>query len=89
MNEREVLTVCHVYIVWFPLIHVGLLSNSVYVVYYVVRLHFGPNSVIVMLYTSTSFILVLTRGGYTRNVNINAYPALTPHHSVLGGSYYC
>ena len=39
------------------------------------------NSVIVMLYTSTSFILVLTREGYKRNVNINAYPALTPHHS--------
>ena len=51
----------------------------------IVRFHFGPscvsNSVIIMLYTSTSFILVLTRGGYTRNVNINVYPALTPHHS--------
>ena len=85
MNVREVLTVCHVYSMVPPHSCWSLVKLSMYVVYYVVRFHFGPNSVsnsvIVMLYASTSFTLVLTRGGYTRNVNINAYPALAPRHS--------
>ena len=82
MNEREVLTVCHVCSMVPPHSCWSLVKLSMYVVHYVVRFHFGPNCVSkVMLYASTSFILVLTKGGYTRNVNINAYPALTPHHS--------
>ena len=71
MNEREVLTVCHVcsYSMVPPHSFWSLVKLSMYVVYYVVKFYFGPNSmsnsVICMLYASTSFILVLTRGGCT------------------------
>ena len=94
MNVREVLTVCHVYSMVPPHSCWSLVKLSMYVVYYVVRFHFGPNSVsnsvIVMLYASTSFILVLMRGGYIRNVNINAYyPTPFRHKNVHRGSYHC
>ena len=88
MNEREVLTVCHVCSMVPP--HSCCLLS-----YYVVRFHFGPNSVsnsvIVMLYASTSFILVLMREGYTRNVNIMRILLLpTPfRQNVHRGSYHC
>ena len=44
MNEREVLTVCHVcsYSMVPPHSFWSLVKLSMYVVYYVVRFHFGP-----------------------------------------------